>query len=286
MKFCRRILIQSSAIGIAGSLSLLSALVRADDPSGLAVAVKTFEAAGVEPYYGASLSDLLNNDLSAGGEHCKLRVVEWRRRADVIREIELGQSRYADKATFAQPGRLIQPDVFIEGAVNTTDTTASWSIQAKDAISGELLAEDTGSVASDQALDVSEAIAKRLSEKLCKVRAGYRITGQMDDATITGVACGKLTKPFTATSPEVAGNWNFTPKGDSAGNFTYAAKNVGGVPGSGAGTYTVIHEGEGSVRLKLSGTGSIHSPVGKFSAPITESLTLTAIPSCERVGNR
>ena len=42
------------------------------------MAVRNLESAGVDPYFGASQSDLLVNDLAAGdGVPCKLHVVEW-----------------------------------------------------------------------------------------------------------------------------------------------------------------------------------------------------------------
>jgi len=258
----------------------------AASPSGMVVAVTKFVGTGANPGTGPFLTDMLMGDLLTAGEPCKLRLTEWARRGDVLKEIEFGQTPYVDKATAPKTGQLLQPDVFVDGAVSTTADTMTWSVQARDSTSGTVLAEDKGTGKTSDLWNISEGIAKRLAGKLCKKRAGYRITGRMDEATINGVVCGGLAKPFTATSPEVAGSWKFTPAGESAGSFTYAAKNVGGVPGSGAGTYRVVPGSGGAVRIQLAGTGSIHSPVGKFSAAITESLTLTPIPSCERVGDR
>jgi hypothetical protein len=110
--------------------------------------------------------------------------------------------------------------------------------------------------------------------------AGLRITGRMDDATVQGLICGDLARPFGAVSPEVEGSWSFVPRSASAGSFTYKARNVGGVPGSGRGTYVITRDAQGGGRIKLDGTGSIHSPVGTFSATIYETLTLTPAPGC------
>jgi hypothetical protein len=107
-----------------------------------------------------------------------------------------------------------------------------------------------------------------------------RITGRMDDATVQGLICGDLARPFGAVSPEVEGSWSFVPRSASAGSFTYKARNVGGVPGSGSGTYVITRDAQGGGRIKLDGTGSIHSPVGTFSATIYETLTLTPAPGC------
>lgn len=274
------------SIGIALVVACAPPATLAAEPLGTAVAVKAFKGTGPEAPMGKGMADLLIVDLMQAGAKCRLRLVEWMRRADALKEFELAKSPYADKSTFPQPGRLTQPDVFIDGVIHTTANSITWSLQATDAITGAVLAEDRSVTPARDFNAASEGIAQRLASKLCKVRAGYRITGRMDDATINGVVCGGLSRPFTATSPEVAGSWNFTPKGDTAGSFTYGAKNVGGATGSGAGTYTVIAEGEGRVRLQLAGTGRVHSPLGTFSAKITESLHLTPIPSCERVGDR
>jgi hypothetical protein len=110
--------------------------------------------------------------------------------------------------------------------------------------------------------------------------AALRISGRMDDATVNGVICGDPARPFTANSPEVGGSWQFTPTSATTGTFTYKATDVGGVPGSGAGRYVIMRDASGGGRIKLDGTGSIHSPVGTFSATIFETLTLTPVTRC------
>lgn len=282
----------SSHARAAGSLLFALAIAGiplaspAASPSGMVVAVTKFEGKGSDPYKGASLSSLLIGDLLTAGQPCKLRLTEWTRRDDVRREVEFGQSPYADKATAPKPGQLLQPDVFIEGTVSASSTSMTWSLQARDAASGAVLAQDGGTGKTNDIVAISEGIGKRLAGKLCKKTAGYRITGRMDDATINGVVCGGLAMPFTATSPEVAGSWKFTPTGETGGSFSYTARNVGGATGSGAGTYKVIPGSGGNLRIQLAGKGSIHSPLGTFSAAITESLNLAPIPSCERTGDR
>jgi len=270
---------------VALAIACIPLASQAASPSGLVVGVTKFEGKGDNPGMGAFLSDTIMGGLLTAGEPCKLRLTEWTRRGDVLKEIEFGQTPYVDKATAPKKGQLLQPDVFIEGSVNTSGTSMTWSIQAREASTGAVIAEDQGT-GTMEGWSTSDGIAKRLAGKLCKKKAGYRITGRMDDATINGVVCGGLAKPFTATSPEVAGSWKFTPAGESGGSFSYTAKNVGGATGSGAGTYKAIPGAGGAVRIQLAGMGSIHSPLGTFSAAITESLTLTPIPSCERVGDR
>lgn len=257
---------------------------------GLAVAVRGFTGAGSADTVAVApgITDLLSGALSEMTQPCTVRVTEWRRRGELLKEVELGRSRYADRSSFAVPGQATQPDVFIDGTLNERNGSVAWTVKAVDAVSGSTLAEERGSVPAGQLLDSPDTMARRLGEKLCKRRAGWRISGQIDEASVTGVVCGPLDRPFTASSPEVAGQWQFTPAGAAGGKFSYSAADVGGVRGSGAGSYRVLAGGaaDAPVTLKLSGTGSIHSPLGTFSAAITESLTLTPIPSCERVGDR
>ena len=111
-------------------------------------------------------------------------------------------------------------------------------------------------------------------------RQGLRINGRIDEATVQGLVCSDLARPFGAISPEVGGTWSFVPRTATAGSFTYKATSVGGVPGSGSGTYVITRDAGGGGRIKLDGTGSIHSPVGTFSATIYETLTLTPTPGC------
>ena len=275
-----------AALNFALGVACLPLASLASSPPGMVVAVTKFEGKGTDPYKGASLSTLLIGDLLTAGEPCKLRLTEWTRRDEVLKEIEFGQSRYADKATAPRPGQLLQPDVFVEGSVSTTATSMSWELQVRDASSGTVLAQDSGTGKTSDIVALSEGIGKRLASKLCKKTTGYRISGRMDEATVNGIVCGGLALPFSATSPEVAGSWKFTPVNENAGSFSYTAKNVGGATGSGSGTYKVIPGNGGNVRIQLAGKGSIHSPLGTFSAPITESLNLAPIPSCERVGDR
>lgn len=254
--------------------------------AGPAVAVRQFGVTGPHTELGRGIPDMLVTDLVASTEPCTLTVVEWMRRGEVIGEIELQQKSGFDPGSRATPGKLVQPDVFVDGSLTTTGSTISWTIQVTDALTGEVLATDQGNTQGDKIFEAEQEIAKRLAQELCKAKPGYQIDGVMDEATINGTICGGLDKPFTATSPEVAGTWTFTPRDKKGGQFSYTAQNVGGATGSGSGSYQVLEGPGGTKSIKLSGSGAIHSPLGSFSAPITESLTLTPVSSCRRTGSR
>lgn len=256
---------------------------------GLAVAVRGFTGTGSADTVAVApgFVDLLSIALGEMKQPCTVRVTEWRRRSELLKEVELGRSPYADRSTFPTPGQATQPDVFIDGTLGERGGSVAWTVKAVDAQTGATLAEERGSVPNGQLLDSADTMARRLGDKLCKRRAGWRISGQIDEATVTGVVCGRLDRPFTASSPEVAGQWQFTPASAAGGKFSYSAANVGGARGTGSGSYRVsAGAADGPVTLQLAGTGSVHSPLGSFSAEITEALTLTPIPSCERVGDR
>jgi len=267
------------------SLVVFSGAAHSAESWGPTVALVDFE--GELPHVKArGLSNLLIEPVERMIEACGGRERDWSRRADIQKEIAFQQTKYVDPTTAAKPGQLLQPDVFITGTVSGDANNFTWKIQAVAAVGGEVIAESAGTEPNDKlsSFALHDQIAKQLIDKICKLRAGYKIHGRMDDATISGTICGSLDKPFTAVSPEVAGTWSFTPKSESAGSFSYEAKNIGGATGTGSGTYAFAPAPQGGGKIKLAGTGSIHTPVGDFSAAITESISLTPLRSCGRVG--
>jgi hypothetical protein len=254
---------------------------------GPVVAVREFTGAPGYPQIGPGTTTMLITDLVNVQDPCELTIAAWGKdREAVLAEHELQQSGAVDEATRLTPGKLVQPDVFVDGSVSVAGGRFSWSVTISDAMTGEVLGTVQSSAAGDQFFEGAEALAKLLAAELCKARPGFALSGQIDEATVTGLLCGDLSKPFTARSPEVDGTWTFTPADKTRGSFVYVATNVGGAAGKGSGTYTISPATGGTRRVQLSGTGSIVSPIGEFSAPITESLTLTPAASCKRTGNR
>jgi hypothetical protein len=279
-----RILILRSIITLLSSLLFVSSVLAADDSSVIAIKIPTGTHPLLPPiaFHDALITDLIETY----GKACGGRITEWAKRAEALKEIELTNSRYGDPATAIRKGQALQPDFFIESTISGTEKQFTYSLQVKDATTGEVVAEEGETIPSVQVFDAIDRLANRLPEKLCKNRAGYRMNGVMDEATINGTICGKLDKPFVATSPEVVGSWKFVPKGPASGSFTYTAKNIGGATGSGAGTYVIARNRDGGEEIKLSGTGSVHSPLGTFSAAITESIHLTPVKTCGRIGDK
>jgi hypothetical protein len=255
---------------------------------GPAVAITSFTGRTSDPHVPKAVSAMLLTDMLATLKaHCDGQVLEWEHRSEAIREIELGQTPLVDPAVALQPGHLLQPDVMITGTI-TEDAAGgfSWSVEGTTVVGNEVIATSSGTSADGDLLAVVSTVAEGMAEQICKKPAGYAISGRMDEGTITGTICGTLDKPFTAVSPEVAGSWKFTPSSATAGTFSYEAKNVGGVRGAGSGTYTIVAGQNDSRRMQLAGTGTIYSPVGNFSAQITEAFALAPVKTCGRVGTK
>lgn len=276
------------AIVLAGLLAAFATpLVASAAASGPIVAVRDFVGPAAQPDLGRGFKDMLITDLVRNQEPCTLTVATWGKDREAVRgEIKVQQNPAFDPSTRAATGKLAQPDVFVDGSISIAGGRFSWSVRITDAMTGEVQANLQGSAAGDDLVGGEEAFARKLAAELCRARPGYVLSGRMDEATIKGFVCGDLAKPFTARSPEVAATWTFTPTSKTSGSFVYSAANVGGVPGKGSGTYKIVPGAAGTRRIQLSGSGSIISPVGSFSAPITESLTLTPAASCNRTGDR
>lgn len=62
---------------------------------GLAVAVRGFTGAGSADTVAVApgITDLLSGALSEMTQPCTVRVTEWRRRGELLKEVELGRSR-------------------------------------------------------------------------------------------------------------------------------------------------------------------------------------------------
>jgi curli biogenesis system outer membrane secretion channel CsgG len=162
---------RSSPPGVTGRAGLQGAVPSAGTGQNFrtapAVAVKNFIGAGPEPQVGPGLSAMLVTDLVNIEGAMRPRVVEWERRADILREIEFSNSKWADPGTRIARGQLIEPDVFIEGTVTSTGNgEVSWHIRMIDATTGEVIGVDQGSTLGPEFFQASGSIAKRLNALL------------------------------------------------------------------------------------------------------------------------
>ena len=110
------------------------------------------------------------------------------------------------------------------------------------------------------------------------VSPGYKVTGQYDGFTFSGVICD-LEKPFKmkAVGPMWESNFEFTPANSMSGTFTVTgAFSAGGITTTAEGTYTVSPANDGTYQLILeSPSGTYNTEWGSTgdmpggSAPVT-----------------
>lgn len=127
------------------------------------IAVKEFTATGSpQAGLGRGFATMLEVDIVTNP--CVV-VVEWMRRADVLAEIRLQQSRFVDPSTRVTP-RLIQPEIFVEGSIAIGQSSFSWNIRMRNVRTGRIVARDSGSAPGDRFFEVTPEIAERLLEQL------------------------------------------------------------------------------------------------------------------------
>lgn len=155
---------------------------RVDGKPVLAVKEFTTRPSGTE---GRALAGMLQTDLWIAGNPCVV-LVEWMRRADILAEIRLQQSKFVDPSTRVTPN-LTQPDIFVEGSVSTTASSVSWSVRMREIRTGRIVARDSARVPWARYLDVSGEIAKRLLEQLGADCLPQRIEGSFSgELTVAG----------------------------------------------------------------------------------------------------
>jgi hypothetical protein len=130
------------------------------------VAVKKLTASGPgaqEFRVGTGFAQMLSSEMAANP--C-IAVTEWIRRSEVLDEIRLQQRAGFDPSTRVTPGRLLQPDVFVEGSISLGQSSFSWNIRIRNAKTGRVVASDRGSASGDDYFNVTAGIAERLLEQL------------------------------------------------------------------------------------------------------------------------
>ena len=145
-------------------------------------------AGGIYPFSGpkggdlgmfaTGFHDLLTTDvLQEIEQRCRGRVAlrEVARLKDVLREFELGESRYADKSTF-KPRDLIILDVAIRGTVSEgPDGVPRVAMTITNDRTGAKLGTIEASLGSD-VFAGAERAAGQLTEKLCALSETYEVT--------------------------------------------------------------------------------------------------------------
>jgi len=175
----RRLNARCVALAAAAMLGLPAGVAGMEWTAGPAVAVRYFSGSGPYAEMGKGLADMVVTDLVTLTDRdrgpykdCNMAVVEWEKRAEIQKEIDLSQSPHADPSTRLEKN-WVDPQYFVEGSVRSTENSMSWSLQLRDARSGRIVAKDDGTVSDNDMIAASEGIARRVVEKLCRQGKDY-----------------------------------------------------------------------------------------------------------------
>ncbi len=152
-------------------------------------------------HLGRGLADLLITDIVQGDPRCTPTVVEWERRAEVIAEIELSNSRFGDPATRIPRGRMLQPELFIEGSLTeAANGSISWAIQLRDAKTGKIVGGDATTLPPNgDFFEAEQQLAGRLLDQICGGTYDINVNLRTDANFATHTSSGNLNATLTAT---------------------------------------------------------------------------------------
>jgi hypothetical protein len=192
------------------------------------VALKNFSGSGPNSQLGHGLTDMLITELSnMNTGDCRPQVIEWERRQDILNEIALSNSKFADPRTRLRTDQLIDPAVFVQGSVETTETSATWNLQLVDAKTGDVLGGDTGTADGLAIFDAPAQIAQRLADQLCAGDYDVQvvITGSVTASSFFGtgiVQADVVANAVPGTSPPAS--WS------GQGPIAFSSVTYGGIP--------------------------------------------------------
>jgi len=233
------------------AVSLLMALcwpALATTPRG--IGFDHFTATGPNDVTGRGISDMMVTDMvemlqRPETKDCNLHVVEIKRRADILKELELQKSPFFDPSTRVIPN-FIETTYRVTGHTVTTESGMNWTVTVTDTRSGATVATHSGSSGSentDQLIDALKKGLEEIIEKLCprvyrmKVSTGpyFQIETEF---------CG-LDRPFkVAPKGGFAGvAVVFTPQSKTNGTFSQGGRAFG-AQWSGGGSYTIAWNGD------------------------------------------
>jgi hypothetical protein len=261
-------------------LALLGAVAaaRADYQIG----VVNFTASGPVAVYGSGLSDMLVTDLvqlaGQGSKFaaCGVKIVELKRRGEIIAEIELQQGGNTDPGTQVKTGQLLDATYVIEGSVQPAGADGiAWTLQMREVANGRIVARDNGSGKIERLSDESTHIAELLLGQICG--KSYKLSGNAGPMTLTGTACSLL-KPFSmkGAGGGMEVTFSFNPTDETSGTMSYSGGGTGGVRMAGQGSYTITLTDKGGTLVHKS-SGQVERGGG---ATHTTTTTLTRTGPC------
>ncbi|MBN8534503.1 MAG: hypothetical protein J0L51_10485 [Rhizobiales bacterium] len=230
-----------------------------------------FTATGPNDVLGRGISDLMVTDLvpmlqSPDNKDCNLHVVELKRRAEILKELELQKSPHFDQSKRVVPN-FIETTYRVTGHAETTGSGISWTVNVTDTKTGEIVSSHKGSSSNnpDELIEKLKQALQEFVEKLCP-RAYHLKTSTGPYFQIETEFCG-IDKPFNVRPKgEFAGvAMVFTPQSVSSGTFTQGGKAYG-AQWTGGGTYTIDWKGD-SGRFVARDSYTAKAGAGKSNNP-------------------
>ena len=191
--------------------------------------VRAFTATGPNTQLGRGLAEMLVSELAnTSSGDCEPEQVEVIRRGDVLRELALANSGQVAPGSRIPAGNLVDAAYYIQGTVDTTATTTSWSLEIVDATTGNAIGGDSGTANGADIFNAPGGIAQRLVDQLCG--SDYQVTIAINGQILIPpyVGFGLMTasvpvKPLPVPTPPTL--W----MGQSG--VVFNGLNYGGVPG-------------------------------------------------------
>jgi hypothetical protein len=160
---------------------------------------------GAPPHVNRGMPEMIVTDLvPQRGNPCNFKVVEIARRAEVIREIRLQQTKYFDPATRVKTGQLLNPTLAVNGSlVSHGDGDVSYSIRVVNTKTGKVKGSISGRTTPDNYLSISKTLAQQLAKIICKPDDVYfRIVGYSEnDQSSTSRGQHATTNTLTGPGP-------------------------------------------------------------------------------------
>lgn len=212
---------------------------------------------GLDEYpKGLEIDSIVTVPLTQGcaGDSPKVRVVEIRRRAEIIEEIERGEDPRFDKSKAVKRGRLMKERELVQGSAVVADGKINVYLRLVDVKTGEVRA--AGATIGDAStaagiIDAVEAAGEALMDDLCSPKVDVTFSGsnsyQRDEGNSAsdsedhvsasyswntvyrGVSLGTDGALNFATSNSISGNWTTDGRygAEGPGNYHCEAPIVG-----------------------------------------------------------
>lgn len=225
---------------------------------GVAYAFKEFDVTSSDGELGMlrrGMPEMLTTDVLASNA-CPFTIVDWMRRDEIIKEIELEQTQYFDPATRVEPGHLIDPEVFIRGRIEDRPgspprhATIVW---LEDAKTGARISNDVSVVAlNDDVFAAEQRLAKLVIRDLICARAQSQPTpgGETPPPPkpVSDVYQGTFSGSADAAEGALHFHWSGNVRMDAAQDLSVPP------PGGPPGEYRLFSVTTGGVHIDLSGS--------------------------------